>query len=144
MSTFSVGDEGILDWINAEMGDTPGRIVLGWRDDTGEPLGGFLIEGYTGKGGSCRIHFAGRPGWLTRDKLSVLGRYVVGHLGCARAYGHVAAGDVGVLAIDKRLGFEVVCTLKNYFPDDDLVILELTREGAEKWLTEPGPKAFCL
>lgn len=109
--------------------------VLGFKDSTsGEILGVWLFERYTGVTGSVHSHWAGKDGpWLTKDMLTLVAVYVFDQLGCSRVYGEVAASDTYVRKVNEKLGFREVAVLHGYFPDDDLVIYSLEKRDC-RWL----------
>jgi len=91
-------------------------------------VGGWVFDRYTGVGGSVHAHWAGRErGWLTNKMLKLAAAYIFTQLGCTRVYGEVEAKNTYVRRIDKRLGFEQIAVLPGYFPNDDLVLYELTK-----------------
>ena len=134
MSKLHVADLEITEFIWRRIDSYPNfNMCIGWKDEDG-PIGGFIIHGYTGRGGSCRVHYAGKPGWLTRQKLSQMAAYLFTHLDCNRIYGEVPASKVGVLEIDKKIGFMEIARLGGYFAGGETcVLLELKREDC-RWL----------
>ena len=87
-----------------------------------------MFERYTGAGGSITMHWAGRDRrWLRLGMLEMCAHYVFEQLGCEKALGEVPEKDLAVRAIDEKGGFEQVAVVPGYFPNDNLVIYELTR-----------------
>ena len=112
-------------------------VYLTFADDEGI-LGGWMFERYTGRGGALYAHWAGRDRrWLRRDMLRMAASYIFDQLECERVYGEVAASDTEVRRLDEKLGFVQVAVLHGYFPDDDMVIYELTKCNC-RWLTDNG------
>ncbi len=134
MSKLLVADLEITEFIWRRIDSYPNfNICIGWKDDDG-PIGGFVLHGYTGPGGSCRIHYAGRSGWLTRQKMSALAAYVFTHLDCSRAYGEVPASKTKILEIDKKIGFVEIARLEGYYTGGETcILLEMKREDC-RWL----------
>lgn len=130
-----VQDPELLEWVWRRIGSRPPSMVcIGWRDTNGEPVGGFIFERYTGRGGSVRMHYAGRPHWLTARRLRQVAEYVFVHLDCSVAYGEVDAGDAKVRRIDERLGWELVVVLKGALAGGrDMALYEMRRENC-RWL----------
>jgi hypothetical protein len=113
---------------------TTGR-VMAFRDAQGI-RGAFLFEKYTGVGGSIHVHWAGRDGhWLKKYMLNLVAMYMFESLQCQISYGLVPAKATNVLDIDYRLGFREVYRLKGFYPEDDLVILQMRKEECI-WLPE--------
>lgn len=111
--------------------------VLGFRDNDGI-LGGWLFERYTGEGGSIFAHWAGRhPKWLKRYMLQMAAIYIFDQLRCERCYGEVRAKALTVRYINQKLGFKEKAVLNGYYPGDDMILLEMTRQDCV-WL----PAAF--
>lgn len=109
---------------------------IAFVDDDGL-RGGWLLEKYTGPGGSVHAHFAGaRPGWITRPMLRVLANYIFVQLDCSCVFGQVNSKDTQTRSIDERLGFREVATLPNYFPDSDLIVYQMKRSDC-RWLPLP-------
>jgi len=135
MSRPYVSDPQLTEWLWRKIGSYPPICVsVGWKDDAGNPIGGFLIQSYTGDGGSCRTHFAGERGWITRGRLRIMAGYLFNFLGCTRVYGEVAASDTDTIELDKRIGFRELVRLPGYFAGgEDCVLLEMTRENC-RWL----------
>jgi RimJ/RimL family protein N-acetyltransferase len=105
-----------------------------WTENDGAPIGGFAVEGYTGKGGSCYIHFAGNLGWITRQRIRSWAEYVFDHLECSIVYGMVVADDKDVIAIDKRIGWSEIMVMPNFFSGGkDGLLLSMRREEC-KWI----------
>jgi hypothetical protein len=112
----------------------PTSYSVGWLGADGTPIGGYIIDRYTGKGGSCWSHMAGKPGWLSRHKLHAFARHVFDHLKCSVVYGVVDVGDRDVIEIDKKLGFRELVVLKGHFAGGvDALLLELRPETC-RWI----------
>lgn len=136
MSDLFVANPKLTEFIWRRIGSfPPTSYSVGWMQD-GEPLGGFIVDRYTGRGGSCWIHFAGLPGWLTRQKMEQLAAYVYGHLDCGVAYGVVEADNQAVISIDRKVGFKAVFPLVGHFAGGkDGLLLEMKREDC-RWFRE--------
>lgn len=105
-----------------------GDRIIGFRDKNGI-RGAFLIERYTGEGGSVHVHWAGRDkNWLKKYMLTLVSMYVFDQLQCKRMYGEVRAKDSAVRAIDEKLGFKQIAVMKGYYPNDDLIVYEALKE----------------
>lgn len=104
--------------------------VMGWVDDDGEVIGGWMFERYTGVTGSVHAHWAGPTdkNWLTRGMLSLVAIYLFDQLKVSVIYAEVRGSDSYVRKLDERLGFVQQATLPAYFPDDELVIYSMTKQ----------------
>ncbi len=136
MSNIAVADIRMTEFLWRRIGSyPPTSYSVGWFLD-GEPLGGFIIDRYTGKGGSCGVHYAGKPGWITRQKLQQITAYLFDQLECEVIYGVVEASNQVVIAIDKKIGFRELVLLKGHFSGGvDGMLLEM-RRGDCRWLDQ--------
>ena len=110
--------------------------AMGFADeDTGELVGAWMFERYTGEGGSVHVHWAARDSkkWLTPDMLRLVAIYAFDQLGVDLLYGEVRASDKRTREIDERLGFGETVVLPAYFPDDDLIVYSMARRQC-RWL----------
>ena len=108
--------------------------VMGFVDDEGEIVAGFMFERYTGVTGSVHCHWAiAKKGGLSRGMLQLVCIYVYDQLKADIMYGEVRASDKEVRHIDERLGFVETAVLPAYFPDDDLIIYSMTKRQC-RWL----------
>jgi len=137
MSAPRIADPEMTEFLWRRIGSFPPMSYsVGWFRD-GKPLGGFIVDRYTGKGGSCWTHFAGLPGWITRQKLTQIARYVFDHLQCGVVYGVVERTDISVLTVDKKIGFHVLTVLEGHFAGGvDGLLLEMKRSECP-WLRRP-------
>lgn len=104
------------------------------REENGLLLGGTLLSGYTGKGGSISVHIAGfTPTWMTRDLIWVTFDYIFNQLGCAKLFGQVPASNQKALEFDLKMGYKVEHVIEGVFPDGDLYLVAMRREGC-RWL----------
>jgi RimJ/RimL family protein N-acetyltransferase len=100
----------------------------------GNLMGGVLFQEYTGVGGSVGLHCAGfHPNWLGRELLSAVFDYVFNQLQCNKAIAPVPSKNQVALALDYKLGFKYVTTVPGYFPDGNLVVLDMVRDDC-RWL----------
>ena len=134
MSELVVADIKMTEFLWRRIGSyPPTSYSVGWYR-AGEPLSGFIIDRYTGKGGSCWTHFAGKPGWITRQKLKQISTYLFIHLECGVVYGVVEASDQTVIDIDKKIGFRELVMLKGHFSGGvDGLLLEMKRDDC-RWI----------
>ncbi len=137
MSHIIVAEAGMTEFLWRRIGSyPPTSYSVGWVNDEG-PIGGFIIDRYTGKGGSCWTHFAGKPGWITRHKLRQISEYLFDHLECGVGYGVVEASDQVVIDIDKKIGFRELTLLEGHFSGGvDGLLLEMKRSDC-RWLARP-------
>ncbi len=136
MSELVIADMEMTEFLWRRIGSyPPTSYSIGWFKD-GAPLGGFIIDRYTGKGGSCWTHFAGESGWITRHKLRQVAEYLFNHLECGVIYGVVEASDLVVIALDKKIGFHELALLKGHFSGGvDGMLLEMKRDDC-RWLDQ--------
>lgn len=100
----------------------------------GKLMGGVIYQGYTGVGGSIRLHCAGfHPNWLGRELLYKVFHYVFSELECNKAFAEVPSKNQVALALDYKLGFKYVTTVPGVFPDGNLVVLDMDRASC-RWL----------
>lgn len=130
-----IDDEHFADRIAAAAGVT---YYDGMRDHCiarirdGELLGGTIFQGYTGV--SCEMHVASfAPRWICPDLLWATFAYPFIQLDCKQVVGRVAETNTRALEFDKKLGFNEVCRIPDYYPDGDLILLTLRRDEC-RWL----------
>ena len=91
--------------------------------------GGVVFENWTGKGGSVLAHLAGfSPNWLNRDLLWVMFHYPFMQLDCTHAFVQVKGKNKASKNIVEAMGFKEVITLKDVYPDDDMILYRLYRD----------------
>ncbi len=91
-------------------------------------LGGFVTSGYTGR--SVQVHMAGRdPRWCSRTLMWNLFNYVFNKLQVERAFATISTGNSRAIALDMRAGWKVETRVKGVYPDGDMLILYMEREG---------------
>jgi hypothetical protein len=107
-------------------------VVSTVDDTTGELLGGVIFDGYTRN--CIFVHQAGfDKRWMTRDLLWVVFDYAFNQLGCAKVCGTIPSSKPDLLAFNKRLGFKVETSIKDAYPDGDMLILSMERAEC-RWL----------
>lgn len=84
-------------------------------------------------GFSCELHMAGQTGWLTRNVLRSVFRYVFDIMGCAKVVVGLYNPTEEILELDTRIGFTVQCRIPDAAPGGDLVIISMDRASC-KWL----------
>ena len=94
--------------------------------------GGVIFQGFTGA--SILIHMAGfDPHWMNNDILWATFDYVFVQLKCKKLLGQVPSYNERALAIDLRLGFKIETTVKDVFPDGDLILVSMVPSEC-RWL----------
>lgn len=106
--------------------------VIARTDDDGTLRGGMLFNGYTGA--SINIHMAGfDEKWADRTLIWMCFDYCFNQLGCKKVFGQVPSKNARALEINRKLGFKIEAVVEDVFPDDDLVVLSMTRDNC-RWL----------
>lgn len=87
----------------------------------------------------CNIHIAsdGTRHWLSRQYLNMSFYYPFVQWNLRRVTGLVPAKNADALRFDLHLGFEQEGYLKHALPDDDLIVLGMTRD---RFINEIKPK----
>ena len=99
---------------------------------SGAVRGGMVFNGYTGS--SIGIHMAGfDPKWADRTLIWMCFDYCFNQIGCKKVFGQVPAKNARALEINRKLGFKIEAHVKDVFPDDDLIVISMTREDC-RWL----------
>lgn len=133
-------DELIANWVGqrtqyGRFGDSP-YTAIGVLYD-GEAAAGVIYHNYQPTFGTIEMSIAAdSPKWASRQVIGVLLRYPFLQLGCQRVTACVAAKNWESLEFNKRLGFQVEGYVRRGFGDDDLIVMGLLREEAEKWIKE--------
>jgi len=100
------------------------------RTENGILMGGVVYENYTGKGGSVIAHIAKfAPNWITRDFLWMIFDYPFRQLDCNQVINHCRAKNADAIQLCKSMGGKEVAKIEAVFPDDDVVILSIKRQG---------------
>lgn len=103
------------------------------RVEKGELYGGVIFSGYTGA--SMNIHMAGfRPNWCNRDMVWVAFHYPFVQLEVKKLFGQVGVHKPEVIKIDLQLGFKIEATIKDVYPEGDMLLLSMYKEDC-RWLT---------
>ena len=102
------------------------------RDD-GTLVGGGLLCGYTGVGGSVEGHIAGASAnWLSRRLLYSYFDCAYNHLRVGKIFGKVNATNTRALALDKHLGFVEEARLSGVFTHEgnpvDAILFSMTKD----------------
>lgn len=122
--------ERVGEWVRQRVGHVrswgPSQAI-GLEKD-GELIAGVVFNFYSG----CDIamHVASVPGkrWMTKEYLKACFAYPFITLGVRRITGYVPAKSKDVLAFDEHLGFKREGLMRDALPDDDVVILGMTRK----------------
>jgi RimJ/RimL family protein N-acetyltransferase len=97
-------------------------------------LGGSVYQNYTGSNGSIGIHVASfAPRWINPELIFQTFHYPFVQLGCRKLFGTVPAKNTAALKFDLKLGFEIEQTIKDVYPDDDMLLVSMLRDNC-RWL----------
>ena len=102
--------------------------TIGLEDDDGNILAATVFDGFSKC--DCNMHIAsnGTGRWLTREFLVRSFAYPFLQLGMRRVTGLVPANNERALKFDLRLGFQIEGQLKDALPDQDIILLGMTRD----------------
>jgi RimJ/RimL family protein N-acetyltransferase len=104
-------------------------IVIARHDAQGVIMGGVLYNSYTGIGGSINMHVAGfHPRWINRDMLYVCFNYPFVQLGVKKIFGQIPCKNKRAIDFDLKLGFERLVVVEGVYPNDDMLVVAMTRE----------------
>lgn len=102
------------------------------RVEKGQLIGGVIYSGYTGA--SINIHMAGfRPNWVNKDMLWIAFHYPFVQLEVKKIFGQVGTHRPEILKIDLQLGFKVEATIKDVYPEGDMLVLSMYKDDC-RWL----------
>lgn len=106
---------------------------FGVEDSEGRLIAGIAFDNYNVA--AIQIHVAALPGthWLTRELLARVFSYPFEQLQVQKLIGLVGSTNANALRFDLALGFQIEATLKDAYPDGDLLILTMTRDQC-RWL----------
>lgn len=132
--TVQVNHEDDVCRVLPSLGVTPAPQVLGvYRG--GRFIGAFVLNHYTGPGGSVHVHWmAAEDGWLTRRLIGWFARHLFDTMKCAVVFGQVRASDHYACRMVERIGFKLFMTIPDYFPNDACALYTLRREDCARWL----------
>jgi hypothetical protein len=107
-------------------------MVISNVDAEGRLLGGVIYDSYTRN--CVFIHQAGfSKRWLTGDMLWVAFDYPFNQLGVGKLAGTIPSSKPELLKFNERLGFREEARIKDAYPDGDMIVLTMTRDGCP-WL----------
>lgn len=112
----------------------PGRDwCIAKRDSRGDLIGGGMLVGYTGAGGSVQGHIAGfRQNWLDRVMIYAFCDMAFNHLQVKKLIGIVPERNERALRLDRHIGMREECRIDNLFTWEGEpcagVVLSMTRE----------------
>lgn len=110
------------------------------RIEGGELYGGAVYQRFTGA--SIGMHVAGfRSDWLSRDLLWAGFHYPFMQLGVKKVFGQIQASNTTALEFDLKLGFKIVATINDVFPDGDLIVVAMARDEC-RWLKRITPRGI--
>lgn len=102
------------------------------RVEKGVLYGGVIYQAYTKA--SMSIHMAGfRQNWCNRDMVWVAFHYPFVQLGVNKLFGQVGVHKPEVLKIDLQLGFKIEATIKDVYPEGDMLLLSMYKKDC-RWL----------
>lgn len=107
---------------------------FGVEDDSGELVAGVVFDNYNGV--SMQIHVAAKPGvnWVSRELLRMTFSYPFGQLRLKKLFGLVGSTNLAARRFDEHLGFRLEATLKDAYPEGDLLVYSMTPEQC-RWIT---------
>ena len=105
----------------------------GVEDADGRLIAGVAFDNYNVA--SVQIHVAALPGvnWISKPLLHQVFSYPFRQLGVKKLIGLVGSTNEAALRFDLALGFHIEATLKDAYPDGDLLILSMTQDQC-RWL----------
>lgn len=121
-------DERLIPWLQARLAITlrPDATAIG-LERAGELKAVVAFDGFSPC--DCNLHVAsdGSGHWLTRRFLVAVFAYPFIQLGLRRVTALVAARNTRALRFDLHLGFDYEGCCRDALPDDDLLVLGMTR-----------------
>ena len=106
---------------------------FGVVEEGGELIAGVVFDNFNGV--SVQIHVAALPGknWITRDLLHLTFFYPFLQLRVRKLIGLVGSTNLAARRFDEHLGFQLEATLKDAYPDGDLLIYTMTPDQC-RWI----------
>lgn len=98
---------------------------------TTSPYGVAGFERWNGS--DVEVHYGGEPGFLRKQFLRALARYVFVQLGCDRLTGRIPANRPDAIKLGERLGFTHEGTLRRAHAGTDILIYGMLKEEC-RWL----------
>lgn len=122
----------VMESINSQFSNVTMKVISRAEDE--ELLAAVVYENYTGEGGSIEAHIGSfSKRWLNRDFLYIIFDYPFNQLDCKQAFVRVKAKNEQSLNWCTSLGFKELVTIKDVFPDDDMIVLTMKRDEC-RWL----------
>jgi len=127
-------DELVGRWVFAHWGATPPDTAraIGVAKD-GKLIGGVAYTNFNGA--SIEMHCAGKPGWLTRQRIKVFFRYPFNNLNCKVVVAPVYRKNKEARRVIEGLGWKRPYRVPGYFRDDDLILYSMLKAEC-KWIKE--------
>lgn len=106
----------------------PDATSIGLEDDQGNILAACVFDNFSLCDVNMHIASNGTRAWLNREYIVRCFAYPFVQCEMRRVTGLVPAKNKAALKFDLHLGFTVEGRLKNALPDDDIILLGMTRE----------------
>lgn len=122
-------DERLLNWASSRVGGIqfrPDATAIGWERE-GEIRAVVVFDSFSAA--DCNMHIAsdGTKRWMSKELLFAAFAYPFVQCGLRRVTGLVPAKNHAALSFDLHIGFKLEGQCRNALPDDDIIILGMTR-----------------
>jgi RimJ/RimL family protein N-acetyltransferase len=104
-----------------------GNVCFGVEDDDGILAAGVMVAEWNGSNATLHIRVAD-PQAMGRAFLKRVFSYVFDELGAKRVTAPALLSNLRGIRLCLKVGFVIECVLRDYFPDDGLVIMGIWRE----------------
>lgn len=132
MIEFGNVDHGIRIMTAMSAKFSPNGMTVISRSEQDDLRGGVVYENYTGKGGTCVVHFAGfHDNWINRDLLWVGFHYPFVQMECNSIFAQVKSRNWNSRNVVAAMGYKEVILLPNVYPDDDMILYRLYKEDCK-------------
>lgn len=110
-------------------GFQPPYVVIGAKDETGEPVAACILNAYRKKYGDIEITTVGK-GKFTRSFWGVIMAYVWGVLGCTRVTMRMRESNTLAIKLALHWGAKAEGRLRKYYGTEDAIVFGLLKDEA--------------
>lgn len=101
---------------------------IGLADEAGKIRAAVVFDNFSKCDVNMHVASDGSRAWLNREYIVRCFAYPFVQLGMRRVTGLVPANNADALRFDLRLGFEIEGRLRDALPDQDIILLGMTRD----------------
>lgn len=126
---MNVYDGPLRAYYEAEHGEMDEYARFIGKEKDGQLIGCVCISNWCGN--DCEMGWLGVRGWLTKDFIKMVFRYVFETLGCTRATGRIDEDNHVAISQAEKLGFVLEGRIREACPAGDVLIYGLLKRDCK-------------